>query len=180
MTTLGEIEFGKMDGSVGTLSDHLGDVVLIVNVASKCGLTPQYEGLQRLHAEKRSEGFTVLAFPANDFGGEEPGSDAEIAEFCSRQYSVTFPVMSKISVVGDDQHPLYAALTEQCPTADGKAEMRDSLLAHGITPTEDPDVVWNFEKFLIGRDGDVVGRFAPAVTPDDPTLVAAIEDALAR
>ena len=180
MTTLGDIEFSKMDGSVGTLADHLGDVVLIVNVASKCGLTPQYEGLQRLYAERRAEGFMMLAFPANDFGAEEPGTDAEIAEFCSRQYSVTFPVMSKISVVGEGQHPLYAALTQHVPTAAGKAEMRDSLRSHGITPTEDPDVVWNFEKFLIGKDGDVVGRFAPTVTPDDPTLVAAIEDALAR
>jgi glutathione peroxidase len=180
MTTLGDIKFRKMDGSTGTLAEHAGDVILVVNVASKCGLTPQYEGLQQLYADKCAEGFTILAFPANNFADEEPGTDAEIAEFCSRQYSVTFPVMSKISVVGDDQHPLYTALTEQVPTADCKAEMRESLRGYGLTPTEDPDVLWNFEKFLIGKDGSVIGRFAPAVTPDDPTLVAAIEDALAR
>jgi glutathione peroxidase len=180
MTTLGDVEFRKMDGSTGTLSDRAGDVILIVNVASKCGLTPQYEGLQQLYSDKCGEGFTILAFPANDFADEEPGTDAEIAEFCSREYSVTFPVMSKISVVGDDQHLLYAALTAELPTADGKAEMRESLRSHGLTPTEDPDVLWNFEKFLIDKDGSAVGRFAPAVAPNDPTLLAAIEDALSR
>jgi glutathione peroxidase len=180
MTALGEIEFSKMDGSTGTLSDHDGDVVLVVNVASQCGMTPQYKGLQQLYTDKRDEGFTVLAFPANNFGGQEPGTDAEIAEFCSTEYSVTFPVMSKISVVGDDQHPLYATLTEQVPTADGKDGMRDGLREHGLTPTEDPDVLWNFEKFLIGRDGSVVARFAPAVPPDDPTLVGAIQAELSK
>src|SRR5450432_2624113 len=116
MTALSDIEFQKMDGSTGTLSDQAGDVVLVVNVASQCGLTPQYTGLQQLYSDKGDEGFTILAFPANNFGAQEPGTDAEIAEFCSSEYSVTFPVMSKISVVGDDQHPLYAALTEQVPT----------------------------------------------------------------
>jgi glutathione peroxidase len=178
MSALRDIEFEKMDGSTGTLSDHTGDVVLVVNVASQCGLTPQYTALQQLYSAKRDEGFTILAFPANNFGGQEPGTDAEIAEFCSSQYEVTFPVMSKISVVGDDQHALYAALTEQAPTADGKAEMRESLRGHGLTPTEDPDVLWNFEKFLIGQDGSVIERFAPAVAPDDPVLVGAIEAAL--
>jgi glutathione peroxidase len=180
MTTLGEISYRTMDGSSETLSDRAGEVVLVVNVASKCGLTPQYTALQQLYADKRDEGFTVLAFPANDFGGQEPGTDAEIAEFCSSEYSVTFPVMSKISVVGDDQHELYTALTEQAPTADGKAEMRDALRGHGLTPTDDPDVLWNFEKFLIGKDGSVVGRFAPAVAPDDPRLVGAIEAELSK
>jgi glutathione peroxidase len=180
MTALGDIEFKKMDGSVGTLSDYDGDVVLVVNVASQCGLTPQYTGLQQLYTEKRDDGFTILAFPANNFGGQEPGTDEEIAEFCSSQYSVTFPVMSKISVVGDDQHPLYSALTAEAPTADGKTAMRDGLRGHGMTPTEDPDVLWNFEKFLIGRDGQVAARFAPAVAPDDPTVVAAIEGELAK
>jgi glutathione peroxidase len=180
MTALGEIRFRTMDGNDDALSDHAGEVVLVVNVASQCGLTPQYTALQQLYSDKRDEGFTILGFPANDFAGQEPGTDAEIAEFCSSEYSVTFPVMSKISVVGDDQHPLYAALTEQAPTADGKAEMRESLRGHGLTPTEDPDVLWNFEKFLIGKDGSVVGRFAPAVAPDDPALVGAIEAELSR
>lgn len=178
--TATDITFQKMDGTAGSLTDYAGDVVLVVNVASKCGLTPQYEGLQRLYEHKKDYGFTVLAFPANNFAGQEPGTDAEIAEFCSTNYSVTFPVMSKISVVGEDQHPLYTALTSAVPAADGKAEFRESLRRHGITPTDDPDVLWNFEKFLIGRDGEVVARFAPAVTPDDPALVAAIDAQLSR
>lgn len=179
MTTLGETEFTKTDGSTGTLADHAGEVVLVVNVASKCGLTPQYEALQQLYTDRHAEGLTILGFPANNFGGQEPGTDAEIAEFCSTQYSVTFPIMSKISVVGQDQHPLYAELTQQIPNADGKDGFREGLRSHGMTPTEDPDVLWNFEKFLIARDGHVAGRFAPNVTPDDPTLVAAIEAELA-
>src|SRR3954451_4349666 len=174
MTALGDIEFQKMDGSTSTLSDHSGEVVLVVNVASKCGLTPQYTALEQLYRDRSSDGFTVLAFPANDFGGQEPGTDDEIAEFCTTQYSVTFPVMSKISVVGHDQHALYGELTQQVPSADGKDGMREALRGHGMEPTEDPDVLWNFEKFLIGRDGTVVARFAPAVEPDDPSVVGAI------
>jgi glutathione peroxidase len=180
MATLSDIEYQKMDGTVGSLADHAGDVVLVVNVASKCGLTPQYEALEALHRDKAGDGFTVLAFPANNFGGQEPGSDAEIAEFCSTQYSVTFPVVSKVSVVGDDQHPLYQELTMLVPTAEGKADFRETLRGHGMTPTEDPDVLWNFEKFLVGRDGSVVARYAPVVTPDDPTLVAAVDEELSK
>lgn len=180
MTALEDITFATMDGGEATLGDHAGTVVLVVNVASRCGLTPQYEALQRLYLDKRDEGFTVIGFPANDFAGQEPGTDAEIAEFCSTQYSVTFPVMSKISVVGEDQHPLYAALTEQVPTAPGKDEFREDLRGHGLTPTQDPDVLWNFEKFLVSRDGQVVGRFAPSVAPDDPAVVAAVDAELAE
>ena len=180
MTALADIEYRSINGDTETLADHKGEVVLVVNVASQCGLTPQYEGLQQLYNDRIDDGLTILAFPANDFGAQEPGTDAEIAEFCTNEYSVTFPVMSKISVVGDDQHPLYAALTDKAPTADGKAEMRETLRGHGLTPTDDPDVLWNFEKFLIGKDGRVVARFAPAVAPDDATLVSAIETELAR
>src|SRR3954454_23578634 len=140
MTALGDIEFQKMDGSTSTLSDHSGEVLLVVNVASKCGLTPQYTALEQLYRDRSSEGFTVLAFPANDFGGQEPGTDEEIAEFCSTEYSVTFPVMSKISVVGEQQPPLYAALTAQVPTADGKEEFRENLRSFDLDPTDDPDV----------------------------------------
>ena len=180
MTALGDIEFRKMDGSGSSLSEYDGDVVLVVNVASQCGLTPQYTGLQQLYVDKADDGFTILAFPANNFGGQEPGTDAEIAEFCSSEYSVTFPVMSKISVVGEDQHALYSELTQQVPTADGNDGMRDALRGHGMEPTEDPDVLWNFEKFLIAKDGTVVARFAPAVGPDDPSLVGAIDAELAK
>jgi glutathione peroxidase len=175
-----EIPFDRMDGGTDSLAEHAGEVVLIVNVASKCGLTPQYSALQALYAQRRAEGFTILGFPANDFGGQEPGTDEEITEFCSTQYSVDFPVLSKISVVGEDQHPLYAALTSEIPTTDGKDEFRANLKGYGMTPTEDPDVLWNFEKFLVGKDGRVVARFAPTVTPDDPALVAAVDAELAK
>jgi glutathione peroxidase len=177
-----------LDVALPTLSDdkpasicqYQGKVILAVNTASQCGYTPQYAGLEKLWKKYRDKGLVVLGFPANDFGAQEPGTDAEIAEFCSSEYSVTFPVMSKISVVGDDQHELYATLTEQAPTADGKAEMRERLRGHGLTPTDDPDVLWNFEKFLIGKEGTVVARFAPPVAPDDPALVGAIEAELSK
>ncbi|HEY3484535.1 MAG TPA: glutathione peroxidase [Ilumatobacteraceae bacterium] len=180
MSDISEIEFNTMDGGVSSLGQYAGDVLLVVNVASQCGLTPQYAGLQELHAELSGDGFSVLGFPANDFGGQEPGTDEEIAEFCDTNYHVTFPVFSKISVVGDDQHPLYGALTSSVPTAEGKGVMRDRLRGFGMTPTEDPDVLWNFEKFVIGRDGNVAARFAPAVTPDDPELRAVIDRELAK
>lgn len=172
---LTRIPFARPDGEAATLDDYRGRVVLIVNTASKCGLTPQYESLQRLYEEQRDSGLTVLAFPANDFMGQEPGSDEEIAEFCSTQYAVTFPVMSKISVTGEEQHPLYAELTRLWPEAEGKREFREGLRANGLTPTEDPEVIWNFEKFLVSRSGEVVGRFAPTTTVDDPGVRGAIE-----
>jgi glutathione peroxidase len=180
MSELTEIEFDRMDGGVSSLEEYAGDVLLVVNVASQCGLTPQYTGLQDLHAELKDQGFSVLGFPANDFGAQEPGTDAEIAEFCETNYHVTFPMFSKISVVGDDQHPLYEALTSRMPSAAGKDAMRDRFRGFGMTPTEDPDVLWNFEKFVIARDGTVAARFAPAVTPDDAELRAVIEQELAK
>jgi glutathione peroxidase len=180
VSDLTKIEFNAMDGSTKTLGDYAGEVLLVVNVASKCGLTPQYEGLQKLYAEKHEQGFEVLGFPANNFGAQEPGTDDEIAEFCDTNYHVTFPVFSKISVVGDDQHPLYSALTTEVPNAGGNEAMRENLRGYGMTPNEDPDIVWNFEKFVIGRDGSVVARFAPATKPDDPVLVATIEAELAK
>ena len=180
MTHLQDIPVTAIDGSSTTLGAHAGSVLLVVNVASKCGLTPQYEALEALHQRHRDEGLVVVGFPANDFAGQEPGTDEEIAEFCDVNYSVTFPLFSKISVVGDDQHPLYAELTAQRPDAEGdKAGFRETLRGHGLSPTDDPDVLWNFEKFLVSRDGEVVARFAPAVAPDDPALTAAIEGALA-
>jgi glutathione peroxidase len=178
MTALRDIQFRTMDGTIDSLAAHEGEVVLVVNVASRCGLTPQYEGLQRLYEDRAGEGFIVLAFPANDFGDQEPGTDAEIAEFCSTSYDVAFPVMSKIEVTGPGRHPLYAALAEVAPTAEGKDEFRENLRRHGMTPTEDPDVLWNFEKFLVGRDGTVLARFAPSVAPDDPVLLQAVASAL--
>ena len=125
-------------------------MLLIVNVASKCGLTPQYEGLEALYEAHRDRGFEVLGFPANDFGGQEPGTDEEIVEFCSTNYAVQFPLYSKISVAGDDKHPLYDALTTAVPVGEGgdHEAFRENLRSFDMSPTEDPDVLWNFEKFL--------------------------------
>jgi glutathione peroxidase len=180
VTALQTIPVDSIKGEPASLGDYAGSVLLVVNVASKCGLTPQYEGLEALYQRYNNDGLIVLGFPANNFGGQEPGTNDEIGEFCSTNYSVTFPLFSKISVVGDDQHPLYGELTSQAPTADGKQAFRDNLRGYGMTPTEDPDVLWNFEKFLVSRDGNVVGRFAPATTPDDPMLVQAIERELSK
>ncbi|MBU2671061.1 glutathione peroxidase [Actinoplanes bogorensis] len=155
MTAIQEIPLTTITGGSSTLGDYAGQVLLVVNVASKCGLTPQYEGLEKLHERLRDQGFSVLGFPANDFAGQEPGTDEEIAEFCSSTFGVQFPMFSKITVLGPERHALYDALAG------------------------DQDVQWNFEKFLISRTGEVVGRFAPSVTPDDPELTAAIERELA-
>jgi glutathione peroxidase len=169
-----------IDGKPVDLAQYRGNVVLMVNVASRCGYTKQYKGLEELYEKYKDRGLVVIGFPANNFGGQEPGTDEEIAEFCDTNYHVTFPVLSKISVAGDDQHPLYSALTSEIPTADGNEAMRERFRGFNMTPNEDPDIVWNFEKFLIARDGSVAARFAPATTPDDPKLVTAIETELAR
>lgn len=181
MSTLQEIPVDSIAQEPTSLGDYAGSVLLVVNVASKCGLTPQYEGLEALYRQFKDEGLVVMGFPANNFREQEPGDNAEIAEFCSTNYAVTFPMFAKISVVGDDQHPLYAELIAQAPPVEGDTEAhRARLREYGITPTEDPDVVWNFEKFLVSRDGQVVGRFAPHITPDSPAIVEAIERELSN
>ena len=178
---LAAIPLSRIDGSPDTLGNHAGKVLLVVNVASKCGLTPQYEGLEALYKAKAGGGFEVLGFPANDFGAQEPGSHEEIAEFCKLNYGVSFPLFAKADVTGPAKQPLYAALIQAAPTKQGPAaEMRERLKGYGMTPTEDPEVLWNFEKFLIGRDGKVAARFAPGVTPEDAALVAAIDTELAK
>ena len=180
MTAIQEIEFETMGEGPTTLGAFAGSVVLVVNVASKCGLTPQYEGLERLATKYRAQGLVVLGFPANDFMGQEPGSDAEILEFCRSTYAVDFPVMSKIAVTGEAKHPIYAALTDAQPHASGDPEAhRERLRGHNIEANEDPEVLWNFEKFLVSRSGDVVGRFAPNMEPEDAALVSALEAQLA-
>ena len=147
-------------GDVSSLAAFGGKAILAVNVASKCGLTPQYTGLEALQEKYAGRGFTVVGFPCNQVGGQEPGTAEEIESFCSTSYGVTFPMMEKIDVNGDDRHPIYAALTE---TAD--------------TEGHSGDIRWNFEKFLIAPDGSVT-RFSPVVTPEDPALVGAIEASL--
>jgi glutathione peroxidase len=174
-----DIPVKTIDGAPTSLGAYEGKVLLVVNVASKCGLTPQYEGLQKLYAEKHGAGLEVLGFPANNFRGQEPGTEAEIKDFCSTKYEVTFPLFEKISVVGEDKHPLYQALTSAKPEAEGGDTMRNNLKGYGIDPNPAPEVLWNFEKFLIGRDGKVIGRFTPDTKTNDPKLVAAVDAALA-
>ncbi len=181
MSSIQSIPVKTIDGQPSSLNDFAGNVLLVVNVASKCGLTPQYEALEKIYEDKKDKGFAVLGFPANNFGAQEPGTNAEIAEFCSLTYSVKFPMFEKISVVGDDQHPLYKELTKAAPRAQGDPDaFRDRLKGFGMTPNQDPDVLWNFEKFLVGKNGDVVARFAPTMAPDDPAVVAAIDAELAK
>jgi glutathione peroxidase len=151
-----------LSGDATSLASFDGKAILAVNVASKCGLTPQYSGLEALHEQYADRGFTVVGFPCNQFGGQEPGTAEEIETFCSTTYGVTFPMMEKIDVNGDGRHPIYASLT-------GVAD------AEGVSG----DIRWNFEKFLIAPDGTVT-RFSPMVTPEDPALVAAIEASLPR
>jgi glutathione peroxidase len=178
-TPLQDIPVNRIDGATTTLGAYAGKVLLVVNVASQCGLTPQYAGLEQLYEDKRADGLEVLGFPANDFGAQEPGTDAEISAFCSLNFDVRFALFSKISVLGADQHPLYAGLTAAQPAAIGDGPFRERLKGYGIAPTNPVDVLWNFEKFLVGRDGEVIARFAPDVTAEDPRLVQAIDRALA-
>ena len=152
-----------IDGSTTTLADLRGNAVLVVNVASRCGLTPQYAQLEELQQKYAERGLTVIGFPCNQFKGQEPGTNAEIAEFCSATFGTTFPIFGKIEVNGDDRHEIYGAL----------AEATD---AEGVAG----DIAWNFEKFLIAPDGEVVGRFRPKTTPDDASVIDAIEAVLPR
>src|SRR5258708_34406093 len=156
-----DVPLNSLDGKAGVLADEKGKVTLLVNVASFCGLTPQYEGLEKLYERYGAQGFAVVGIPCNQFGAQEPGTADEIKTFCSTNYTVTFPLSEKIDVNGDGRHALYQQLT---PVAD----------AEGHTG----DVRWNFEKFLVGRDGDVVARFGPLVDPQAPDAVEAIEKAL--
>ena len=143
------------------LSQFKGNVVMLVNVASRCGYTPQYAGLEALYRKYKDQGFVIVGIPANNFGQQEPGTNSEIKVFCKRKYDVTFPMMAKVSVAGNDMAPLYEYLTDK-----------------SANPTTGGDIKWNFTKFLIGKDGKILARFEPDVTPEDPTLVAAVENAL--
>lgn len=179
---LQDIPVRRIDGSPATLKEYAGQVLLVVNVASKCGLTPQYEGLEALYGKYRARGLVVLGFPANDFGAQEPGSNQEIAEFCQTRFAVDFPMFEKIAVKGEAQHPLYRELVARKPEARKLpgSTFAAKLAEYGMSPKNPSDVLWNFEKFLIDRHGEVVERFAPDVTPETPEFVAAIEGELAK
>jgi glutathione peroxidase len=157
-----DVPLNTLEGTPGALSDQKGNVTLLVNVASFCGLTPQYEGLEKLHEQYGAQGFSVVGIPCNQFGAQEPGTPDEIKTFCSTSYGVQFPLTEKIEVNGDNRHPLYQQLT---PTAD----------AEGHTG----DIRWNFEKFLVSRDGEILARFSPLTEPENDEIVSGIEKALA-
>ena len=159
--TADTLDLTRLDGSPASLADFDGQALLVVNVASKCGFTPQYAGLEALYERYRDRGLSVLGFPSNQFGAQEPGSAEEIAEFCSQTYGVTFPMFAKTDVNGPDRHPLFERLT-RTPDDTGEAG----------------DVAWNFEKFLVSPAGDVVARFRSSVAPDDPALLEAVESIL--
>ena len=163
MNSIYSLTVTDIDGKPTPLSQFRGKVLLVVNVASRCGYTPQYEQLQALYARYKDRGLVVVGFPANNFMGQEPGSNQEIKEFCTRKYNVTFPMMSKISVKGADQAPLYQYLTDPAKN-----------------PTYGGDIKWNFTKFLIDRNGNIVNRFEPKTEPDDAEVIAAIEAALGK
>ncbi len=175
-----DIPVEKIDGASATLREHAGEVLLIVNVASKCGLTPQYAGLAGLQEKYAPRKFAVLGFPANDFAGQEPGSNAEIQQFCTTNFGVKFPMYSKIGVTGTQKHPLYRALTEAIPDTEDRTRMEAMLRSYKMEPTAKPEVLWNFEKFLVNRKGQVVRRFASDTAPDAPQLIAAIEAELVK
>jgi glutathione peroxidase len=159
-TPLQEVPLRDIDGKETSLKTYSGKVLLIVNVASQCGLTPQYKALESIHRKYSPQGFTVVAFPSNDFGAQEPGTNEEIKQFCSARYNVTFPLFDKIHVKGPGQHPLYKTLT-------------------GAGAAFPGDIAWNFGKFLVGRDGKVLARFEPKTKPDSPEVIKALEAALA-
>src|SRR5215470_12236533 len=156
-----DFTMNSIDGESTPLAKYRGRVVLVVNVASRCGFTPQYAALEKVYEKYKDRGFVIVGFPANNFGGQEPGTNQEIKTFCSTKYNVTFPMMAKVSVKGDDTAPLYQFLTDKA-----------------ANPSTGGDIQWNFTKFLIGRDGQIVARFEPKVTPDSPEVTAAIEKAL--
>ena len=177
-----EIPVNKIDGTETTLAEFEGKTLLLVNVASKCGLTPQYAGLESLYKEYKDQGLEVLGFPANNFLAQEPGTSDEIVDFCQTNYDVTFPLFEKISVKGDDQHTLYSFLTEEKGEADianGPA-FEEKLASIGQPRANASDVLWNFEKFLISKDGTVAARIAPDVTAEDSRVVDALEAELAK
>ena len=177
-----EIPVKTIDGTETNLSEYKDKVLLVVNVASKCGLTPQYESLQKLYDEYHGKGFEVLGFPSNDFMGQEPGTEDEIKDFCDTNYKVKFPLFSKVGINGENRHPLYANLIESHPNTDVKNgdDLLNGLIKFGHKHLDETDVLWNFEKFLIGKNGEVAARFAPDVTAEDARLKEKLEAELAK
>ncbi len=181
-TPIQKIPVRRITGEDTNLGEYNGKVLLIVNVASKCGLTKQYESLEKLYRQYRDRGLVVAGFPANDFKAQEPGSNAEIANFCTSNFGVDFPLFEKITVVGEGKHPLYRELIAAQPeaTSTGPIPFAEDLRKYGIETNEAPEVLWNFEKFVVDRSGNVVARFAPDTTAEDPALLKVVETELAK
>jgi len=179
-TPIYEVPIHQADGTATTLGQYQGKVLLIVNVASACGLTPQYTALESLYEKYRAQGLVVLGFPCNDFGAQEPGTAEEIAAFCTGKFNVQFPVLQKLSVKPGQRHPLYRSLIEAQPKATVKpsSDFKKKLEGYGVKQENESDILWNFEKFLVNRAGKVVARFAPDTPPDDASITAAIEKEL--
>jgi glutathione peroxidase len=176
MATLFDIPLKTIAGESTTLAPFKGHVLLIVNTASKCGLTPQYEGLEKLYSTYKHCGFDILGFPANDFAGQEPGSNQEIQKFCTTTFNISFPMFEKVVATGPEKSPLYDVLTTAQPVARvADPEFKNNLRGYGLTVNDAPELTWNFEKFLVNRKGQVVARFAPDTLPTDPALIQAIE-----
>jgi len=178
--SLYDIPIKSLDGRALILGEFRGQVLLVVNVASKCGLTPQYTGLESLFKQYRGRGMQVLGFPCNDFAAQEPGSAGEIQDFCTTNYGIEFPMFEKLNINSEPRHPLYARLIAAQPEAifPANSDFREKLAGYGCSPKQASDVLWNFEKFLVGREGQVLQRFSPDMTPDDPILLTALEAAL--
>lgn len=181
MNSIYHFKINQIDGKEIALNEFKGKVMLVVNVASKCGLTPQYEGLENLYKEYKAQGLVVLGFPANEFLAQEPGTNEEIQQFCTMNFGVNFPLFQKIVVKGEGQHPLYSFLTETKPEAKLKTDgtLISRLSAKGLISGKPNDIKWNFEKFLINRKGEISERFSPDIEPMDPMIVKAIERELA-
>jgi len=181
-----DIPLHRITGEAATLAEYRGKALLAVNVASQCGLTPQYDALEKLYTRFKDAGLVVLGFPANDFGAQEPGTNQEIQKFCTTSFGVDFPMFSKIAVTGPETHPLYKSLIAAQPKAAGasregfREKLNGFLGKTGATTNPEPGILWNFEKFLIDHQGNVIGRFSPEIPPDDPAIIEAIESALAK
>ena len=181
-TPIQKVPVRRITGEDTNLGEYAGKVLLVVNVASKCGLTKQYESLEKLYRQYRDRGLVVAGFPANDFKGQEPGTNAEIESFCTSNFGVDFPLFEKITVVGEGKHPLYKELIAAQPKAISTSEVHfsENLKGYGIQTNPEPEILWNFEKFVVARDGKVTARFSPNTTPDDPALLQALEAELAK
>jgi glutathione peroxidase len=181
-TPIQKIPVRRITGEDTNLGEYSGKVLLVVNVASKCGLTKQYEALEKLYRDYRDRGLVVVGFPANDFRSQEPGTNEEIASFCTSNFGVDFPLFEKITVVGEGKHPLYKELIAAQPkaTSTSPEHFSENLKRYGIETNKEPELLWNFEKFVVDRSGNVAARFAPDTTPDDPALVKALETELAK